>query len=182
MNTMWLFLRTYGKWIIVGVLLLSGLALFSLRASVAYSAAHAQPRSSAATPYFPTKVAVVDASMISPARFGLPDYIAGHKIIAVFTVETEACLNPQEKRVVLQVAESTSDGFLASNTAKTLSGDFEQTLSDLGISDTKNWTLEVAAGPGTSVESMLEEVNSWNASMRGGCLQLGGPIVTATPP
>jgi hypothetical protein len=116
----------------------------------------------------------------SPARYGLDDTIAGYKILAVFSSDTQACMPPGNKILVLQARQPDLETFqTAVGPAVT---DITADLRRQGIADVENWTMDFV-GPTANLERILQQNRQWNEEMaRSGCVKLGGPIVVAATP
>jgi hypothetical protein len=111
-----------------------------------------------------------------PADHGLPDVIAGYRILGVITPENTACTPAGTKRVVLQVAEPTVEDFLNS------SPDFVAAQHELErIDPATRWGIAIV-GPRTTAEQIARGNPEWNAAFAdGNCVRLGGPIILPTP-
>lgn len=104
-----------------------------------------------------------------PARFGMPRYVAGYKVLAVFTPDKLACMNPGEIRFVLQATEPNMEEYLANSNPKAIPKDLEQQ----GLNPTSEWTYEIV-GPGVTIEQIIRESTKWNQDIKKtGCIRLG---------
>jgi hypothetical protein len=116
------------------------------------------------------------ASSYDPAQYGLPKTIAGYNVLAVLTPDNTACMVPESKRLVLQAAEPTVEGYLAAS-----SGDILKELEKYGFND-KTKIEVMIVGPGTTLEEFLSENQKWNRQAQTyGCVRTGGPLVVPTP-
>jgi hypothetical protein len=101
----------------------------------------------------------------NPASFGITSYIGGYKVLAVFTPDNLACMNPGEIRLVLQSPESNLDKYLANSNPKGVQKDLEQHGLDA--------TIEMV-GPGVTIEQIISESTKWNQDIKKtGCIKLG---------
>lgn len=118
----------------------------------------------------PTYDVVVNEELYAPARYGIPDTIAGYNVLAVLAPDNTMCMPEGTMRIVVQVVEKTMDDYLASNTSE----DIYKALEGLNVSV----DLHVV-GPGVVKETLLTENEKWNINSRSdGCIQLGGPFPT----
>lgn len=108
----------------------------------------------------------------SPVRYGVPDVLAGYQVLAVVTEQNAGCLNPGEKRLVLQGTASSPEELLA--TVKTPS--LFQDLIDHNIRDTDNWTFSFVGPDLTRKETVRLLRESYAKYKQTGCIHLGGPI------
>jgi hypothetical protein len=107
-----------------------------------------------------------------PARFGLPGYIGGYKLLAVFTSDNLACMGKGEIRLALQATAPDVEAFLATGnpTSSNLAA-IQKNLEQHG----KNVEIEID-GPGITIETIISESAKWNKDMKEyGCVQTGGP-------
>ena len=107
-----------------------------------------------------------------PARFGLPAYVGGYKVLAVFTPDNLACMSTGEIRLALQATEPNVEAFLAtSNPTSSNLAAIQKELEQHG----KNVTIEIV-GPGVTIDQIISESAKWNEGMKkNGCMQTGGP-------
>ena len=146
------------KLILPSLLIAVGIALFSQGSAIHFlhlSAPVDRPTSTPINPY-------------APAYYGIPNTIAGYNVLAVLTSDNLACMLPGEKRLVLQANESTLEEYLAKSQPLSI----QEELKRLGLTE-MTAGVEIA-GPGSTLEQLVEEVNKWNqeATIRG-CVQLG---------
>ncbi len=156
---------------LIGVALLIGLMivlieLFSSatgpRAASSTIDPHATPTPTPVNPY-------------APSIYGIPDTLAGYNVLAVLAADTEACLQPGKKHLILQVSQTSVEDFLKASDPKALDTALRQ--ADLTVDK-----VEIGiAGPGTTLDVMLSELQKWNQLMKNGCVQDGGPILEETP-
>ncbi len=110
-----------------------------------------------------------------PARFGLPGYIRGYKLLAVFTSDNLACMSKGETRLMLQATAPDVEAFLA--TSNPTRNNLEAIQKDLEQHG-KNVEIEIA-GPGVTIETVISENAKWNEGMKEyGGEQTGGPAPT----
>lgn len=109
-----------------------------------------------------------------PGYYGLPDVIAGYKILGVQTSENIACIPPGTIRLVLQTSQPDLDSFLK----HTPNGSVESELKKFSIKP-KRWEFQYV-GPGISKEDVLATFRVWDPKTFS-CFALG-PIPTPTDP
>jgi hypothetical protein len=110
-----------------------------------------------------------------PARFGLPGYIGGYKLLAVFTSDNLACMSKGEIRLALQATAPDVEAFLATSNPR--SSNLAAIQKDLE-QHSKNVEIEIV-GPGVTIETIISENAKWNEDMKkNGCEQTGGPAPT----
>ena len=111
-------------------------------------------------------------NLYNPARVSVPSYVGGYKVLAVFTSDNLACMNPGEIRLVLQAPETNMDKYLANSNPKDIHKDLEQ--------HGWNATIEIV-GPGITIDQIIGESAKWNQDMKKtGCLKLGPAAVPQT--
>jgi len=108
----------------------------------------------------------------NPAHVNVPSYVGGYKVLAVFTSDNLACMNPGEIRLVLQAPESSVEKYLANSHPKDIQKDLEQH----GL----NAIIEVV-GPGITLDQIISESIKWNQDIKKtGCVTLGPAEVPQT--
>ncbi len=122
---------------------------------------------------------LIDAPLqFEPKTYGIPDVIAGYKVLAIVTAENTACLRPGEKILVLQSTAATVDEFLKSAPAETLT----QGMDQAGMKSAE-WEISIA-GPQTTLDSLVANTQASNREVMktGDCgpTTTGGPV-RATP-
>lgn len=113
----------------------------------------------------------------NPAHISVPSYVGGYKVLAVFTPDTLACMNPGEIRLVLQTPDSNLEKYLANSHSQDIQKDLEQH----GL---MNATVEIV-GPGVTIEQIIHESAKWNQDIKKtGCIKLGPaePLQTTAQP
>lgn len=99
----------------------------------------------------------VNMEQYAPANYGIPNIIAGYKVLAVFSSYNTICIPKDKIRVVVQVEERTVDSLLQSTTYQTIVAAFEQL----------NITVDVQiVGPEVEKEVILQENERWNSYAR----------------
>jgi hypothetical protein len=109
------------------------------------------------------------APVYAPSNYGIPDTLAGYKVLAVLTADTEACMQPGKKYLILQASQAGVEEFLKAVDPKAL----DTALRQAGL--TKDEVEIGVAGPGATLDVMLSEIQKWNQLMKNGC-------VTSVPP
>ncbi len=111
-----------------------------------------------------------------PKTYGIPETIAGYKVLAVITSANTACWAPAPKQLVLQSTASSADAFLNSGQAT----DVEKAMKDLGLNPSE-WSMSFG-GPGSTREQVISGTQEWNRLMeKGGCVHSGPAGPTSVP-
>ena len=154
--------------IIVGLLLSRQLDLASA------SSGQASPTAATAS----EKPSRTPASVYDPAYYGLPDTIAGYKVLAVLTSDNTACMPPGAKRLILQTTQPTVEEFLKTSDAAGIKAELEQK----GFPEFAKWGVEIG-GPDATFDKVVSENEDWNAfSRKYGCVTSGPPATSAPTP
>lgn len=95
-----------------------------------------------------------------PGQYGLPDFIAGYKVLAVLTSDNTACLETNTKRLVLQTTDPNVENFLSHSHPEAIS----QALEQLGLTKSALWDWEVVSADISSQE-VMEHIQRWNQDM-----------------
>lgn len=114
----------------------------------------------------------------SPSKYALPSELAGYRVLAVINEENFACLNPGEKRLVLQSEASSSEQLLSSVNNQ----EIIQALQKNNIHDIENWSWSVVDSKVNRDVTVRLLRESYMDDKKNGCTQLGGPIVEPTQP
>ncbi len=156
---------------LIGVALLIGLVVVLI--GLFGSAKGPQAASSTIDPHAtPTPTPV---NPYAPSIYGIPDTLAGYKVLAVLTADTEACLQPGKKHLILQASQAGVEEFLKAVDPKAI----DAALRQAGLPADE---VEIGiAGPGTTLDVMLPELQKWNQLMKNGCVRGGGPIPEEPP-
>lgn len=102
-----------------------------------------------------------------PAQYGLPATIGGYRVLAVLTPDNTACLEPDERHLVVQASQEDVEGVLAQEQ----SADVWKDLERLGLTKTARWFVRYA-GLGTTLQDLIVENEKWNSlAQSGGCLR-----------
>lgn len=141
-----------------------------------------------ATAYQPTDPRVPASTStpngpFDPASHGVPDTIAGYRVLAVITPENTACVGPNETRLILQTNEPTEMDFLSRNDSSAAI----QATAQLGLAARVDilW-----ASSSTMQNQLVAEIQRWNEAIAArGCFQLssvatgtdGTNLTTASP-
>lgn len=110
-----------------------------------------------------------------PTDYGLPSTIAGYKVLAVLTAENNACMMPEQKRLVLQASQTDMDDYLKDSNPNAINTALEQ--NGLTASD---WEIQVV-GPTVTLDEILDQVQIWNKQMENGCVRSGPAVILGTP-
>lgn len=113
-----------------------------------------------------------------PAAYGIPDMIAGYKVLAVKTLQNTACMMPNAIRLLLQSSQQDVENFLENSESQIINNEIEKI--ELILSS----KLEIEyLGPGVWDKDLFILRNDlWNKEMKnGGCTLVGGPAQAITP-
>jgi hypothetical protein len=115
-------------------------------------------------------------SSYRPEAHGLPEVIAGYRILGVMTPENTACMPENSKRVVVQVAAPSVQSFLSgSPDVIAVRDELRRLYPDI------MWGLAIV-GPNATAEQIARGNPEWNATFADrDCIRLGGPIPSRTP-
>ncbi len=118
----------------------------------------------------------VPTGLFDPASHGVPDTIAGYKVLAVITPENTACVGPNETRLVLQTNEPTEMDFLTRNDPSRV----EDEITRLGLTEFARGGI-TWVGSEVSIEQFLTELKTWNQTVAdlGYCVQYS-PVIPVT--
>jgi hypothetical protein len=110
-----------------------------------------------------------------PKTYGLPDTIAGYKVLGVVTSENKACMAPGTKDLVLLTTEPTVEDYLKNSRP----ADVLKAMGELGLNTTE-WGISFA-GPGATRDQLITGVQEWNNEMeKYGCVYSGPAIPAPT--
>lgn len=114
---------------------------------------------------------------ILPAAHGIPDIIAGYRVLAVRTSETTRCMAPGTAIVTIQVDTATIDEALLTTDVQAVYRELERLHPDSGIS----WYVEIVSPSGTFEEIVAgnDQLNSHFAEHD--CLPPSVPISDIFP-
>lgn len=108
------------------------------------------------------------ADPYDPALYGVPETLAGYRVLVVLTPTNTACMPPDVGRLVLQADQRSLEEHLQ----VTQPIDIERALEKHGLRP-HQWMIQTV-GPGVTREEVIAENESWNEqAMRLGCVQLG---------
>jgi hypothetical protein len=112
-----------------------------------------------------------------PKTYGLPDTIAGYKVLGVITPKNEACVMGGRNTLVLQTTDPTVQDYLKNSRPS----DIIKAMTDLGLNTTE-WNYSIA-GPGSTRQQLIAGAQAWNQDMeKNGCVYGGGPAIPAVTP
>ena len=101
----------------------------------------------------------------NPAYFGLPQTVAGYKVLAVLTSDNTACMSPGSRKLVLQAAHSLAAQ--GDEVLSTTAGDaaVAAELRKRGLADfaREGW---VRVGPELTFDEFVMQAQDWNAHRR----------------
>ena len=152
---------------------------------VSQRAATITPRFPLNAPFSPESTAEpipVDREKYSPARYGIPDKLAGFEVVAVISHETNPCSPEDFLNVMLQATEPTLEEYLRGDTPQGV----EAAMKELQAIYPKGGIS--ISGPIEDMDALfvrLEEnyLSGLRAIANGGCVPLGGPFQPLiTPP
>jgi hypothetical protein len=112
-----------------------------------------------------------------PADHGLPDTIAGYRVLSVRNSETTACIPPGTVIVTLEVD--------APNVEEAMSTDVDairQELEHLDPDGGVRWVVEIVGGADVDLEARVAGNALWNEVFtEQACARLSGPLETLQP-
>jgi len=109
-----------------------------------------------------------------PAAYGIPDMIAGYKVLAVKTAQNTLCLKSGIVRLTLQASEPDIVSFLANSNSQSV----RQILNQLDLEMPYDWSLEYVAPGKWDRQAFVTSHAELNEYLRvNGCARLGGAIV-----
>jgi len=99
-----------------------------------------------------------------PARYDVPDTIAGHKVLAVISADNIMCTPPHLLTLVVRAGSPDPQSYPGSDEAKELNAAMNE-FSHPGWT----WVLNVI-GPGVSLDNWQAEAERWNQAQKiSGC-------------
>ena len=108
------------------------------------------------------------ANPYDPAVHGVPETLAGYRVLAVLTPDNTACMPLGVGRLVLQADQDSLEEHLKVGQLIDIGKALEQ--HDLRPDQ---WVIQVV-GPGVTLEELIAENESWNEeAVRLGCVQIG---------
>ena len=156
---------------LAGIVLLIGLVVVLIE--LFSSAKGPQAASSTIDPHATSTPTPV--SPYSPSNYGLPNTIAGYKVLAVLTDNTLACMMPGKKRLILQANQASIEDYLKASDPMAL----DTALHQVGLT-TDEVEIEVV-GPTTTLDGILLEIQKWNEDRKKhGCVT-SAPAIPLTP-
>ncbi len=110
-------------------------------------------------------------SPFDPAKFGVPDQLAGYRVLAVLNETNYACLRTGEKHLVLLSSEANLHDYLSSSDPNSI----KQALHAANLDEYASWGWDIV-GPGTTQEQLIQQLElSNNLNKSNGCpVPLGG--------
>lgn len=104
-------------------------------------------------------------SAYDPAQFGIPDTLAGYRVVGVFTEENSVCMQPGEKDLLLETQISELSDHLDQIGIPAVN----QALVAIGINPADGWQFTFS-GPGVNQKAVFSQQNELNAQLReNGC-------------
>lgn len=116
--------------------------------------------------------------LFSPAYYGVPDTIAGHKVLAVISAQNSRCVPSNTLTLIVRVGAADPQSYLSSDEARDLNAAMKE-FDHPGMF----WSLNVI-GPEVSLDNMQAEIEQRNELLKKiGCLNQDDDYVgiTATP-
>jgi hypothetical protein len=161
--------------LVVAILGLATVGAFAVRQSL-FAPAYSNQSGTAVDP-----LTTVPTGSFEPAAYGVPDTIAGYKVLAVINSNNTACVSPDDKRLVM-LTDAPSEAALLSNHQTDL------VMSEavrLGLADYAKTIVWV--GPGTTAEQVVAQARISNQNaLENGCVHIGpiplGTEITPTAP
>lgn len=110
--------------------------------------------------------------LFDPARYGVPDTIAGHKVLAVLSADNTMCTPPHDLTLIVRVGSPDPQSYQGSSESQDLNAAMAE-FSHPGWT----WVLDTI-GPDVRLDSFLSEIERWNQQMKiSGCIQYARPKV-----
>src|SRR2546422_507332 len=101
----------------------------------------------------------------APRRLGMPDAISGYSVLAVLTEDNFECMQPGEKRLILQAPQPTIEDALR-DFPKEHSGEESQALN---LTEDGQWRWSMV-GPGVTREQIVSQLDQAYRSFKAnGC-------------
>lgn len=122
----------------------------------------ANQRSTAPDPFAP----------YDPATFGIPDIVAGYRILAITTPDNTACMMPNEMRVLIQAVDPMPDNPMVDRNGGDIIFEVKKLHPDI------DWGLEYIMPVPFDRNQFVASMQSW---IKAGCVKLGGPQFTDMP-
>lgn len=114
-----------------------------------------------------------DASF-DPATYGLPEEIAGYRLLVVQTPENNPCGRSDTTTVIVSSPYTDMGVFLTRNNITAVYG-------ELGtIYPGRQWQISVV-DPSRTAEEIIQQIKRWNTAMQDGCTQFSMPPIFWTP-
>jgi hypothetical protein len=111
-----------------------------------------------------------------PNTYGIPEILAGYRIVSVQTLENTACMPSDEMRLTIQAVVPSADNPMVPKDG----GDIMAELKKLDPD--RWWSLTYIMPVVYDREKALRSYQDWNnSSMKNGCIKLGGPAIVITP-
>ena len=156
---------------LAGIVLLIGLVVVLI--GLFSSAKGPQAASSTIDPHVTSTPTPVNP--YAPSIYGIPDTLAGYKVLAVLTADTEACMQPGKKHLILQTSQTNVEDFLKAVDSKAI----DTALRQAGL--TPDEVEIMIAGPGATLDVMFLEIQKWNEDRKKhGCVT-SAPAIPLTP-
>lgn len=144
--------------------LLSGLIIALLAPGIiSLTQANSQPipLPSAVPAIAPEATDEIDFSAYDPAKFGIPETLAGYTVIAVLSSDNTECVPSGFHRVVVQAPQPTVDEYLKSDALTSVQAE----MNELGKSMASDWVIQFV-GPALKKEEFLAEISRWNSQIK----------------
>jgi hypothetical protein len=112
-----------------------------------------------------------------PADHGLPETIAGYRVLAVRTSETTACMRSGRTRLIVQSDASNAEEAISMDVSAVYQ-ELERLFPDSGL----RWQIEVVGPNANAAQIALGNARRNADYAENGCpSRLGGPIIIHTP-
>ena len=106
-----------------------------------------------------TNLAVtIPTGPFDPASYGVPDSIAGYKVLAVISANNTACVGPDDKRLVLLTDEPT----VMDTVNKSQIDAVNVEAARLGLTDYTKGGIQWAGGPSATTQQFAANLPKWN--------------------
>lgn len=143
------------------------LVLASINRAASLDAASLAPSQPQSTPIL---------TNFDPAYYGLPDVIAGYRVLMVQAPENIACMRLGTMRLILQASQPDLNSFLTNTPGSSL----ESEVAKFNLASVLRWEFQFV-GPGITKEDALAVARDWDPKTHIICLKSGPIVLTPTP-
>jgi hypothetical protein len=109
-----------------------------------------------------------------PATFGIPETLAGYRILAVTSSQNSPCLPANTQEVLIQAIDPMPENPMVAR------GNGDVIFELKKINPDVQWGLSYIMPVPFNRAGFASRQDSWNQAMKNGCIILGGPIIIIT--